>query len=324
MSLLMCMEHSKVASKLYIDTDADVDFSDEKMLTARRTSIRRQVFPPIPLKGQGGTRLIVQFEVAAPTALLAYPAAMLTGNVKIGDRSYRVFLADGNLDGTYDDAISGAGVPARGSFDVLAIDRNGNRRLETDDSGAIEVMPLPRLLLVGGRAYRVTVSPDGRGIELVEAEEIATGTLATGTPYADLLLWSGSGGYRVYGSGGTFVLPVGSYYPAELGLRKTGAKGAVWTLKAASKGKVGSFQITAGKTTDLRIGPPLVGKVDIRTGNEKEKTLSLGFDIVGCAGETYEPRAFRNGVKQPTPRFKIVDEKGKIWATGDFYQLSFG
>ena len=316
--LLMALDYSQSGSKLYIDTDRDGSLSNERPLVASKSGGKKQVFPAIPIEGRGGAKIIAKFEVAGPKALLIYPGAMYGGSIELEGKPYQVFVADGNLDGTYDGCFAGQIVG--GSHDVLAIDMDGNRRVDGNVDGCAESMPLPRVVQVNGGYYSVKVGADGKSIEMEKAEA-ETGTLQVDTRYANLVLWSTNGAYH-FGGKSKCELPVGTYYPARVFLVKKDG-GATWTLEGSPGGKLTVFDIKAGQTTALEIGTPLVGKVDFRREGQP-RTLSLGFRLLGRAGEEYEPRAYRNQSKVPLPQFKIVDESGKRLAQGGFSSFGFG
>jgi len=317
--LLMALDYSQSASKLYIDTNRDGSLSNERPLVASKSRGKKQVFPAIAIKGSGGAKTIAKFEVAGPKALLIYPGVMYGGSIELEGKTHQVFVADGNLDGTYGDCFAGQVVG--GSHDVLAIDMNGNRRVDGNVAGCAEAMPLPRVVQVNGGYYSVNVAADGKSIEMEKAEA-ETGTLQVGTRYANLVVWSANGAYRFGGGKSKCELPVGTYYPSRIFLRKKD-KGVTWTLEGQPGGNLTAFDIKAGQTTKLEIGTPLVGKIDFRRESQP-RTLSLGFRLLGRAGEEYEPRAYRNKSKMPLPQFKIVDESGKRLAQGGFSSFGFG
>jgi len=46
--------------------------------------------------------------------------------------------------------------------------------------------------------------------------------------------------------------------------------------------------------------------------------VSVGFSMIGQAGEDYGIRVVKNGRRLPAPKVKIVDEAGKVLASGKF------
>jgi len=76
------------------------------------------------------------------------------------------------------------------------------------------------------------------------------------------------------------------------------------------------IELKPGEVTALKIGPPLVAKVDAEEA--KGRIVSLGLGIQGQGGEAYYPGAAKNGKAVPAPTFKILDEAGKVLAAASF------
>ncbi len=76
-------------------------------------------------------------------------------------------------------------------------------------------------------------------------------------------------------------------------------------------GKLSKINVDNDKTTVLRMGPPFVIKPAIHNSGTKIRTID--FTITGQAGEKYSFN--RSG---PVPKIKIIDEQGKILASGSF------
>lgn len=76
-------------------------------------------------------------------------------------------------------------------------------------------------------------------------------------------------------------------------------------------GKLSKINVENNKTTTLRLGPPFIIKPAVhRTGRE---VRTIDFSIIGQAGERY-----RINRSAPTPKIKIIDEKGNTLASGNF------
>lgn len=322
-TLLMAMDYSSKGSKLFVDANANGDLSDEAPLTGRLLRTGRQLFPMIMARGSGDRKIPVRLEAGGPKYLMIYPAAMMCGTARLDGRSYRVFLLDGNLDGEYGTVFSTLRSRfKRATSDCLGIDLNNNRAFDAEVGGVAEVMPLPGTVAIGGKWYRVTVAADGSEIGLSEVQA-ETGTLGVSAACADVLLQSDKGSYRLCGGRTRCEVPAGTYRVAEANLVKHTGQGVVWTMVCETVGAIRPLVVAKGEAAVLTVGEPLIGKVDIRKDDEPG-TLSLGFEIYGVGDERYEPRAYRNGRKQPTPRFRIVDEGGRQVGVGDFANVDLG
>lgn len=90
----------------------------------------------------------------------------------------------------------------------------------------------------------------------------------------------------------------------------TDQTGDKWTLELIKGQPVSSFADSSAKP-----GPPLVVKTDVRISG---RDVSIGLILQGQAGELYVPGVQKNGQWQPEPGLKVVDETGRILATGKF------
>jgi len=121
----------------------------------------------------------------------------------------------------------------------------------------------------------------------------------------------------------------GAYRVVAMGLERTDPEGVKWTVYGypGTVQKNGMIELKAGEVTALKIGPPLVAKVDaevlffgqsVDAAGAKGRIVSLGLGIEGQGGEAYYPGAAKNGKELPAPTFKILDEAGKVLAAASF------
>ena len=110
---------------------------------------------------------------------------------------------------------------------------------------------------------------------------------------------------------GIFSSPASSRQEIGLiSLSATDVNGDKWVLDLA-KG-----QTTAGlKDSSAKTGPPLLVKTDVQISGSN---VSIGLIIEGRAGEKYAGGVQKNGQWQLPPAFSIVDEAGKVLASGRF------
>ncbi len=69
------------------------------------------------------------------------------------------------------------------------------------------------------------------------------------------------------------------------------------------------------KDSSAKSGPPLLVKTDVQISG---RDVSIGLIVEGQAGEKYAGGVQKNGQWQPAPAFNIVNEAGKVLATGRF------
>jgi len=99
----------------------------------------------------------------------------------------------------------------------------------------------------------------------------------------------------------------------ELGLglqSATDQSGDKWILELIKGQPASSFADSSAKP-----GPPLLVKTDVQISG---RDVSIGLIVQGQAGELYVPGVQKNGQWQPEPGLKVIDEAGKILATGKF------
>jgi hypothetical protein len=126
----------------------------------------------------------------------------------------------------------------------------------------------------------------------------------------------GSGGLvRVGGRVPKTEVAPGTYKPENVTIQGT-QDGDRWQMVSRGPwGQLETIRVGSGVTTELKVGPPLTVKTDVAA---KDEGVSIGLLIFGQAGERYNPGVQKNGERQPAPALKIVDEAGKVLATGNF------
>jgi len=92
--------------------------------------------------------------------------------------------------------------------------------------------------------------------------------------------------------------------------------GDTWRINSSGPwGKLAKIRVKNNETTVLKLGPPFSVKPDVR---RRGKKVLIGLSIIGRAGEHYSALVMKNGRHQAAPKSKIMDESGKIIASGKF------
>ncbi len=109
----------------------------------------------------------------------------------------------------------------------------------------------------------------------------------------------------------------GTYRPRQLEIVKEDSGNKWRILSSGPWGNLRTIKVKKDETTVVKAGAPLLVSTDVqhRPGS---RLVSIGFSITGQAGEQYSPRVARNGRDLGTPKLKIVDESGKVLASGKF------
>lgn len=306
--------------RLYVDTDADGDLTDEKPIDVKVA--RGQVaYTTLAVHVPGGPEdTTVRIGLYGYADLRSYvylriaPAGYVRGDVELGGVKRKVAIVDANLDGRYDglatpETLNDSSASDQIAFGVPKEERGAGQGEET------EIAPLSRVVHVGDAYYAVQLAADGSRIEFT-ATKPQFGTLDVQCADLHLLLHSEMGTHVLSG-GGSWPLPAGTYALADMRLRRTDADGTQWVYEGAAwnAGKLARFEIRAGKTTTITAGPPLTLDTSVEWRGD---TAAIGLTVVGRAGEQYVGGVSKNGTALGAPKATIVDRSGKELASGAF------
>jgi hypothetical protein len=276
------------------------------------------IFGPVTISPAGKDRPSVRarFVYDNENGLAVIPAGYMVGEVKLDGRSYRVAVVDNYVTGRYDNVLRVTDEKALWRWEtLLAIDLNQDGEFQrATDAG--ETLPLLAGVHVKEAYYAVKVATDGSSITLAKVEP-QFGVLDAGCQDLNLMLLGDCGFHNLTGSGGKWRLPAGRYRSVECSLTRSDAAGAKWTLRGGSGDeKLGTFEIRPGETLTAQAGPPMV--VYMKTELLTNGTIGFTFALLGRDGEAYSPGAVKNGQQLPPPKFKILNESGKVLAQGNF------
>jgi len=311
--------------KLYLDTDGDGLFSDEKEYVGTWLSIFRLTmtyrFGPISTSQSGpGSKSELFYASCSNGQWLTFDQAFYRrGKVVLDGRTYEIALIDTDFNGKYNKSFVPPAANSRDTqCDVLAIDLDGNSKFRYNVlPGVSEIMPLSRLINLNGKYYSMDVADDGGTIEFRRARP-QFGTLSFEGKEVKLALWSDATRQQLSGSGKDWNLPAGRYSVVTMELTETDAARDRWVFKMSKRGagSLGDFEIKPGQTTSFRIGPPFQTRSSFINGSRGN--VIVGFDLKGQAGELYVPGATKNGKTVPKAQFKIIDSYGKVTDSGQF------
>jgi len=331
--VLMVMD-SSTPPNLYVDTNGNDDLSDEKPFTATTDGQRTQ-FGPISFSSPGvkeevplSIRVETFLRDAVPQYLTLMPDGFYSSTVQLGGESYSLALLDANFDGRYNSPLA-LPIPANsltGSLsDIIALDTNKDGNF--DCVQRMEIYPLAKMVAVNDVYYSLKIAPTGATVNL---EKVAPpmSSLDVKCPGAELSLWSDICPTQTSGSEGKWKLPAGRYMTNSIRLVKKDSQGAEWVLTGtAREGKLRDIDLRQKKSAVLKMGPPLVMKVQAykffgnssgAPGGQNGSQVSVNMSLVGQAAEQYSARITKDGHNLPPPKFKILSAAGKIMESGDF------
>jgi hypothetical protein len=331
---------------LYLDTNGDGRLSDERPL--RRTTriddqdsghqkfSRRLIrylnfnppsqstcfeFGPVAVAdpchpGQKARSFVLT--AAGPFHVFVHPTVYYQGEVRIGGGLHKIALQDQDLDGRFRGHFtSGAGSLSGPVCDMMAIDLNGNGRLEYDES-----FPLAELVHLYGAYYRLEFSEDLKRLTFSPVRPpLGTVVVKTGDPNCVIrsgvvALWSDVACNSFDLSSGTVGLPAGHYVLRTGNMEVADAEGHIWSFAMGlEEGQRCQFDVSAGQTTQLRLGPPLTVGLDVRT----RLATWVSPILVGSGGEVCDRTGARQSPGAPAQAlFTIVDEQGNVLHRGSY------
>jgi hypothetical protein len=325
--------------KLCLDTNGDGSFSQERCLTATRVRASKAgtgywLFGPVSLVSEDGPSkaesrfYVISYGPDAPRSMLLYPASYKTGKLSLGGRALRVALVDVDHDGRFRSTLSlplGTRWRAPGC-DLFALDLTQDGKFEFSLVGQSEVMPLGRMVPVGGAYYAIDIAADGMSLALSKAEpQFGSLVIEPNDTSAFLRLWSDAADQYLPG-GRQWQIPAGRYKAIHAVIERRDPSGDVWTfwsnVSQSSEygyvrvGPLDFFEIRPGETTSIRIGPPFVVKAVVQ--QTSQGSVLIDAVLKGSAGEEYLMNFQRNHRRPPERAFKIIDEEGNVLVADTF------
>ncbi|MHC4950775.1 MAG: hypothetical protein ACYTEU_07295 [Planctomycetota bacterium] len=323
--LLDAREDSKEVYALYIDSDNDLSFSDEKPYFAR--SIKpgwfgrndKYRFGPVrvPL-GTDSDKLNVAFHITTINGerLSVFPCRYRRGNIQLGEQSFIVSIIDGNLDGRYEiSQFTDRAIPV-GMDSIRICDVSAVKGLQNN------LFPLTKVTRIGNDFYSISLTPDGGTLGFTPVD-LKYGTLEIlGSGHeTSIHLWSNIAAQTISGNG-PWKIPEGQYITLAFTLYKKDNKGNIWSLEGLRQRTASAtFEIQPNQTTQLPMGGPLSVQTYATKIKKKNDEYLIGFRYCGKHGESYSSTLNKNGRRNNAPVIRILDERGKVLASG---QLKYG
>jgi hypothetical protein len=105
------------------------------------------------------------------------------------------------------------------------------------------------------------------------------------------------------------------YRPQFLSL-SMGQAGHTWKIESRGPwGNLSKIKVRNNEATAIRLGPPFLIKAEI---NKNSSIISIGYAIIGQAGEQYENLITKDNRTVTGAKIKIVDETGNVLKSGSF------
>ncbi len=233
---------------LWLDADDDGQLAEDEKFALTGNGGGSAIIP-VEMPTVDGTTVQhfqVMFEMRGGRPALSWRSAgYYTGEVLIGERTYRVALVDVNANGRFDDANA-----LYKDGDRLLIDDNEDGRFGT-------VRYVGPLLRVAGAYWGLEVATDGSHIVLSEPQ-VETGTLHVDEDSLTVTVAGEAGRFVLTRTTAEepFVLPVGSYAVERVEVHRTDDAGVEWSIRS-QRGEGPAFRIEPGRETAVRVAEPL-------------------------------------------------------------------
>ncbi len=303
---------------LRIDANLNQDLSDDPTLAETSNwSHSQPAFSPveIPVNYGGHSQPYhIMIQLQSSTDLLHLSTAgYCEGDVRFGDKTYRVAVIDDNCNGLFNDVCAAPDSGSRqgivyGPCDTMVIDLDGDGALGKDWYDMMELYHVGKYVSFGRECYEMSIAPDGRTVT-VKATDVPCGYVTTKHDgfWAELV---GDDGALKLVDAREIKVPSGTYQFAACSFERKDDSGVVWSILGLGDWSHPAIEVHEGRSETLAFGPPLITEIAAsRNGNQ----FSFVLQVKGQGGATFPVNAFqRGGARAPVSRFEVRDEKGKI------------
>jgi len=156
----------------------------------------------------------------------------------------------------------------------------------------------------------------GRAAAPPEPEPLPYGYVTSDYEQFSAQLVGDNGRFTLTGGTEKVGIPVGEYRLSACRFAAKDENGAMWEIVGNGATSRTVLEIRPGETTAVPFGPPLTASI---SASRRGGSLSLGINITGKGGETYQVSEFRqSGRRTAPPRFEVRNDKGEVIARGRF------
>ncbi len=288
--------------RLYLDSDADGDLSDEEPSKPYQTDDYRAYFGPVKVlfKGEDGPityHVSVDFYKHEETTF-AYvrSSSWYEGKVDLGGEKRLCTLIDRNANGTFNDC---------------SLEARNCDGIRIGDPAKSEVLYVGRYVQADGKLYECEIAQDGAFVKLAEARDVKYGRIRVADSISELVVSGENGLFTVHPEKGLGEVPTGKYRVQTWSIKRTDDSGAKWE----AQGNVASrdFDATEEFEVELDFDEPFVSKL-IMTNSGPDYRFSQS--LAGKSGERLT--LLRNGNQAPAPKLRIKSKDGKYERTFSF------
>ena len=279
--------------RLYIDTNADGDLSDETAQEPSGRDSNNSSFGPIKIvfdteDGPITYHLNVShYWRPDRTYCLLRSACWYEGPITVGGVKKHCTLIDYSVNGLFNDK----------SADFSKCDRIRIGEPEGRDTRFVG-----NYIEVDDKLYRQQIARDGAFIVLTEANDVAYGTIRVADNITSFAVGGENGLFTRTPKEGIARLPVGDYRFDYWSIVKED-EGAKWELRGSRGG--GLVSIAKDEEVELGIGEPVYSAVTVR---QSGSNYSFSQNLEGRREERIE--LLRNGSRPQPPKLRIRNQDG--------------
>ena len=308
---------------LYIDANNNEDLTDDPKISGKALDDgNRTEFPSIEVTVSGGGqnypyRLTPTIYSYQQTMVQWSPSGYCEGELRFGDKTYKIALFDFTCNGLFNDAYQqfrGTG-PIYAFGDTMVMDLDGDGTFQKPYEETREVYYVGKYVSFGNTCYEMQIEPNGRKIT-VRQTDVPCGYIVTAKNGGSAELIGTDGAIRLNGPGSRAKVPAGEYRLAACNFEGKDENGAVWRIVGRGMWSQPPVQVNPNEKTSLMLGPPLKATV---TTNKSGDSFAFALSIAGQGGETYSAGSFQQaGRPVPPPRLEIRNDKGEVVVRGNF------
>ena len=202
-------------------------------------------------------------------------AGAMSGRMRLAEHDLLVRLVDYNCDGRYDTASADPN-----ECDLACFDLNADGAIQHD-----EKFHVGSHLSYGGRFYQIHATRDGRQVSLTPVD-VPCGQLRAPGITGSMVLRGEAAPIRIAVVNGAAIVPAGKYtVESHMTNVKTPA-GSIWRISgpggASSPLGERRLEVLKDRTTEVRIGPPLQGKLVI---NPTKNGIRFHWSVHDAGGQ---------------------------------------
>ena len=283
--------------RLYIDSNANGDLSDESAAEPSRRESYQSWFGPMKVvfEGEDGPityHLDIQFYSRPDRSYcLLSPGCWYEGPITVGGVKKQCVLIDYNVNGVFNDKSSDSG-----KCDRIRIGPQDSR----------DTRFVGNYIEVDDKLYRPEIAKDGAYIILKDASDVPYGTVRMAQNITGFSAGGENGLFNRKPENGTIKLPVGEYRIQSWTIARDDDKGSKWELQGQyPRGVAGVFTVAQDKEAQLTVGEPIYSDVTV---NQSGEAYVFSQNLRGRQGEPIQ--LLRNGSRPQPPKLRIRSRDG--------------